>query len=83
MPLKFSYNSPEYVLTTGRCLGTLRGHEDEVLDVQFDATGQYLLTASADGTARCYNTTTHQLESKMEGHEGEISKVRSVCHFKK
>ena len=60
----------------GQNLGTLRGHDDEVLDVTFDYTGQYLLTASADSTARCYNVTTHQLISKLEGHEGEISKVK-------
>ena len=59
----------------GTCIGTLRGHEDEVLDVAFDFTGQYLLTASADGTARCYNSITHNCISKFEGHEGEISKV--------
>jgi dynein assembly factor with WDR repeat domains 1 len=47
-----------------------------VLDVAFDYTGQYLLSASADGTARVYNAITHQLISKLEGHEGEISKVR-------
>ena len=46
-----------------------------MLDVAFDYTGQRLLTASADGTARCYNSTTHSLLSKMEGHQGEISKV--------
>jgi len=60
---------------SGRCLGTLTGHEDEVLDVGFDFTGQYLLSASADGTGRIYNSTTHQLISKLEGHGGEISKV--------
>ena len=59
----------------GKCIGTLRGHDDEVLDVAFDFTGQYLLTASADGTARCYNSVTHNCVSKFEGHEGEISKV--------
>ena len=56
-------------------MGTLRGHDDEVLDVSFDYTGQYLLTASADSTARVYNATTHQMLSTLEGHEGEISKV--------
>ena len=64
----------------GRCIGTLLGHEDEVLDVAFDLTGQHLLTASADATARCYNANTHNLICKMEGHEGEISKVRFVSH---
>jgi WD40 repeat protein len=39
-----------------------------------------LLTASADGTARCYNAVTHQLISRFEGHEGEISKV-AYCIF--
>ena len=62
-------------LFSGTCIGTLRGHDDEVLDVAFDFTGQYLLTASADGTARCYNSVTHNCISKLEGHEGEISKV--------
>jgi len=57
-------------------VGTLTGHEDEVLDVGFDFTGQYLLSASADGTGRIYNATTHQLISKLHGHAGEISKVR-------
>jgi len=64
-----------YQMSVGRCLGTLTGHEDEVLDVGFDFTGQYLLSASADGTGRIYNATTHQLISKLQGHEGEISKV--------
>ncbi len=68
-------------IISGQNIGTLRGHDDEVLDITFDYTGQYLLTASADSTARCYNVTTHQLISKMEGHEGEISKVttRRTC----
>lgn len=65
----------------GRCIGTLRGHDDEVLDVAFDYTGQMLLTASADGTARCYNAVSHNLISKFEGHEGEISKVKNMKQF--
>ena len=31
-------------------MATLAGHEDEVLDVCFDYTGQLIATASADGT---------------------------------
>ena len=33
-----------FVVSTPR-----RGHDDEVLDVCFDFTGQYVATASADG----------------------------------
>ena len=47
----------------------------------FDFTGQYLLSGSADSTARVYNATTHQLISKLEGHEGEISKVKQQGLF--
>ena len=68
----------------GCCIGTLRGHDEDVLDIAFDYTGQRLLTASADGTARCYNSTTHSLLSKMQGHEGEISKVSiilCICRY--
>lgn len=33
----------------GKCVASLTGHEDEVLDVCFDYTGQLIATASADG----------------------------------
>ncbi len=33
---------------SGKCIGTLRGHDDEILDVVFDYTGQYIASASAD-----------------------------------
>jgi hypothetical protein len=52
-----------------------RGHNDEILDVAFNATGSKLVTASADGTARVYNTMTGACQSILVGHEGEISKV--------
>ena len=51
------------------------GHDDEVLDVSFDYTGQMIVTGSADGSGRVYNAVTHQCICKLEGHEGEISKV--------
>ena len=38
--------------STGQIRTTLRGHDDEVLDVSFDSTGQRLVTASADGMWR-------------------------------
>lgn len=62
--------------SSGQCIGVLKGHDDEVLDVVFDYTGQYIATASADCTARIYNALTHECISKLEGHQGEISKVK-------
>ena len=51
------------------------GHDDEILDVSFDYTGQCIVTGSADGSGRVYNAVTHQCVCKLEGHDGEISKV--------
>ena len=62
-------------VSTGQCINTLRGHNDEILDVAFNATGSKLVTASADGTARVYNTLTGACQAILIGHEGEISKV--------
>jgi WD40 repeat protein len=55
---------------------TLRGHSDEVLDVSFNTTGNRLVTASADCTARVYNVMTGACIAILIGHEGEISKVQ-------
>ena len=63
---------------SGQIIGVLIGHEDEVLDVVFDYTGQFIATASADCTARIYNAFTYELISKLEGHQGEISKVNII-----
>jgi len=74
---------------TGKCVETLRGHLDEVLDISFNSTGTKLVTASADSTARVYNVhngaCTAILQGKFEkrfddsivcvGHDAEISKV--------
>ncbi|OCT81087.1 hypothetical protein XELAEV_18027900mg [Xenopus laevis] len=105
----------------GKCVATLTGHEDEVLDVTFDTTRQLVATASADvrdpqldqphithlnvgisgiqtsrspciwppldfrfgslsalvwgGTARVYSASSRKCLAKLEGHEGEISKI--------
>lgn len=34
---------------SGKCVATLTGHKEEVLDVCFDLSGQLIATASADG----------------------------------
>lgn len=37
------------------------GHDDEILDLAFDATGQQLATASADGTYTCISSLLYCL----------------------
>lgn len=43
---------------SGQLIEEFRGHTDEVLDANFNQTGNKLATASADGMARVYNVFT-------------------------
>lgn len=69
----------------GECVATLRGHDDEVLDVVFDSTGQYIATASADKTGRVYDALNQLCIATLTGHQAEISKVKffDICIKKK
>ena len=56
-----------------------RDHQDEVLDVSFNCTGQLLATTSADSTARIYSTASFECIATLAGHEGEVTRVsRSI-----
>lgn len=52
----------------------LRGHDDEVLDVCFDFTGQYIATASADGKKSPF-TIQMQLEVVSHCDSLHVSKM--------
>lgn len=54
-------------MKTGKCVETLRGHEDEVLDICFNSTGTRLVTASADGTGKVYNVHTANCIADLKG----------------
>jgi dynein assembly factor with WDR repeat domains 1 len=48
-------------------LHSFHGHQDEVLDVNFNAMGTKLVTASADNTARIYSTMTGTCIGVLDG----------------
>lgn len=57
------------------CLGTLSGHEDEVLDLALNNQASKLATASCDATARLWDITGDFREIVvLEGHREEVSK---------
>lgn len=67
--------SIEANICLGECIATMRGHDDEVLDVVFDSTGQYIATASADKTGRVYDALNQLCIATLSGHQAEISKI--------
>lgn len=53
-------------------LAIMAGHVDEVSKVMFSPSGGLLLTASADKTARLWNSTTGICSQMLTGHEAEV-----------
>jgi len=53
-------------------LGALRGHEGEILDAWYSTDGRMILTASADKTARLWDSTTGKELRALRGHAGEV-----------
>lgn len=55
---------------SGQCLRELTGHERRITDLAFSADGKLLVSASLDGTVRCW--TTEDLESTTIGRVGWV-----------
>ena len=60
---------------SGEVIHTLAGHTDEVLDVNFDSTGNKLVSASADRSARVFDVVHGSCTAILQGHHGEVSKA--------
>ena len=54
---------------------TLTPHSDEVLDLCYNAAGNMIATASADGTAAVHCASSGKLQQQLHRHDGEISRV--------
>jgi WD40 repeat protein len=60
---------------TERLLTTFKGHTKQVADVAFSPDGNRLASASHDGTARIWETSTGKLLHALEGHESLVDGV--------
>ena len=52
-----------------------RGHTARLVQVAFSPRGDYIVTASGDGTARVWNSETGRLRAVLTGHDGRINRV--------
>ena len=62
-------------LADRRLLGTLVGHEDDVMSVTFSPDGKRLLTASLDADARLWNASTFTAQGVLRGHSAVVSEA--------
>lgn len=49
------------------------GHSDQILDICFSSTGDFLISVSTDKTIRMWNLKTNRLQSVFRGHIGDDS----------
>lgn len=56
---------------------TFQGHEDEVLNMDFDKLGQRIITASSDKTVRVWNFKKYRETQFTEGHSKQVWCVAS------
>ena len=56
------------------------GHEELINDLTVSEDGQYILTASSDGTVRLWTAQGHE-RARYEGHAGRVTTARFPCHF--
>jgi len=62
--------------TTYRKSATMRGHVEAILDARFRPDGQYVLTASADRTARIWDAKTGNVVRDLNGHTDAVNTAR-------
>ena len=61
---------------TGQCLYTLRGHQSEIVCLNFDSNGYLFATGSMDHSACLWDVETGQQICSFKGHTGEIVSIQ-------
>jgi WD40 repeat protein len=72
------YLATVYSVEDGKPLAVLSGHESRIEQASFSPDGDYVVTASLDGTARVWNWRDSRLLSTpviLRGHAGNVSSV--------
>ena len=61
---------------TGAELQTLTGHAATVTSVAFDPLGKQMVSASSDGTLRCWDASTFQPRRIIQAHADDVASGR-------
>jgi WD40 repeat protein len=62
-------------VTSGQELQVFRGHTDSIKGLDLSPNGKYILSGSADGTARLWDVKTGQELRRFSGHGGQVDVV--------
>lgn len=62
-------------LETGKIERTFTGHRGAVSSLSFNGNGQWLVSASGDGTALLFKTASGESGGELKGHKGALSMV--------
>lgn len=68
-------NSPKAAPVV-RCVRSIRGHSEPMLDMEFDSTGTFVATGSADRSARVWDMRGGFATHNFRGHSGIVNMVR-------
>ena len=67
------FSSKLFDMETGDCIATLKGHEGEVISLNFTTEGDRIITGSFDGTAKIWDVRTGLCIDSFEDHSLELS----------
>lgn len=60
---------------TGKQIEVVADHTGEIYDLDFNKRGNMFVTCSSDSTANVYSTNTSVLLNRLQGHEGDVTRV--------
>jgi WD40 repeat protein len=61
-----------WIVVTGKESAVLAGHADSIWSGAFSPDGQYVVTSSADNTARLWSVETGQPSAVLDGHNAVV-----------
>lgn len=71
-PLRQLYSPPRDGGGGGGLVAQASAHQGQVTDIVVSKDGQYLVSASADGTLKIWSTETQKLIRTLIGHKDEV-----------